>query len=121
MQRVQKGILIILPGVDQRRIASEAAKGSDLWRTLKEGGEDKDQENCVSFVVIPIWSFFWGLLLSFSEKVDMWMKDGSEEEPMIGISSSLLPTRWTLRRKGQWDKGKQKQEADIASSAYSIL
>lgn len=81
--------LLLVPGLDQRRIAIEAAKGTDLWRTLQEGGEEKDQEKSVSLLDIPIWNFFWGVMC-FSQKLeyvdDIWMKDGSEEEPMIGFS-----------------------------------
>jgi hypothetical protein len=28
-------------------------------------------------------------VVSFSDKVEIWMKDGSEEEPMIGLASPL--------------------------------
>ena len=86
----------LVPGLDQMRIAMEAAKGIDLWKAaLEEGKAERDQEEeFVGFLKIPNWSFLWGNV-GFSEGLkcvdEIWTKDDcSGEEFIIGLFPSSL-------------------------------
>ena len=90
---------IWLPGFDQRRRTTEAAKGRDLWKTWHDGKEveeEEDQEEpeeLVSFKVHPVGILLILWLVGFSQTLKLvnenWER-GENEEKTIVLSLTLL-------------------------------
>lgn len=92
---------IWLPGFDQRRRTTEAAKGRDLWITWPDGKElEEDQEEpeeLVSFKVHPIGILLILWLVGFSQTLKLvngnWERGENEEETIVLSLSHPLAER----------------------------
>ena len=102
---------IWLPGFDQRRTTTEAAKGRDLWRTWQDGEEVEEEVQeepgeLLSFKVHPIGILLILWLVGFSQTLKLvnenWERGENEKETIV-LSLSLSHTH-TLSR---WKRGRE--------------